>query len=60
LEIPNTEQQARALLALRCDTLRQLDKDRKELIQEINMLEKCIKRCYDESQMDIFEQVEKI
>ena len=50
-----TFQQAKSLLALRCDELRELNRERNRLNAEIEVLEKFIKQEIDGNQLKLFE-----
>ena len=50
-----TLQQAKSLLALRCDELRELNRERNRLNAEIEILEKFIKQEIDGNQLKLFE-----
>jgi uncharacterized protein YlxW (UPF0749 family) len=51
---PKNKQEATALLTLRCDTLRSINKERQQLLDEIDILNKFIKQCSDKQQLDTF------
>jgi hypothetical protein len=48
-------QQAKSLLALRCDELRELNRERNRLNAEIEVLEKFIKQEIDGNELKLFE-----